>query len=107
MEPDISNVPLVGPPADQRGERAPNPWDVKTADGDPLSWLFLPEGAKERGFIRPDETREARQQLSKLIARDTAKVLQCRGKTREEALRILAEIDPSIIAGKREGRRAA
>lgn len=102
-EPDrTDDLPLVGPRAHERKQRK-NPWDVRVKEGDPLYYLLLPKGAAQHGYLRPDETREARKRLSGLIEQDRERVLSCQGKTREEALRILAEIDPSILQERKGG----
>lgn len=88
---DMGNIlPLIGPRSEDRLERNIMPEEVRLADGSPLYHLFL--ASNEAGVVDGVAVRDAKSELHRLISVDADSVLRCQGKTKVEALAILASL---------------
>lgn len=75
---------------DESRERQPLPEDTRLKDGAPLYHVFLEN--PDAHVVNAHEVQTAKGELEKRIKQNRETVLQCQGKTREEALAILDSI---------------
>lgn len=64
----------------------------KLADGSPLYWALVPPDSLAIGFIKPSEAHAAKVQLEQCLDINENAVLNCKGKTADEARKILQGI---------------
>ncbi len=84
-----ADTPLRGPRAHERPELTPD-W-VRLAGGVPLYHAFL----ADKPYIAKEEAQEAQDKTRYYITNHPNAVMQCEGKTPDEARKILESIEPS------------